>query len=90
MVHIIRINVPVFLAQQLLCLSKTDGNFMGNCVKLLTENSVENIYRAGVEIFLKKSRTHIKILDARNVTSKLLSKHPLTCDVHLPHAASSR
>jgi len=51
MVHIIRLNVPVFVAQQLLCLSKTDGNFMGNCVKLLTENSVENISRAGVEIF---------------------------------------
>lgn len=51
-VRVVLVDVPVFVAQQLFCLSKTDENFMGNCVRLLTENCVENISRAGVKIYI--------------------------------------
>jgi hypothetical protein len=62
------VNAPVFVAQYLLCLSKRNENFMGTRVNLLTEKCVENVSRAGMILFLKKSKTHIKFSDARNVT----------------------
>jgi len=51
-VRILLVNVTVLVAQQLLCFRKTDEKFMGNCVRLLTDSSVENISRAGVNIYI--------------------------------------